>query len=64
MLPLNKHKSFAIILFFAAMINLTLSFILVPKYFEIGTAISVLITEAFVTLAFFVYVKMNNIKIV
>ncbi len=43
MLPLNKQKSFALILFFAAMINLTLSFILVPKYFEIGTSISVLI---------------------
>ena len=41
MLPINKHKSFAIILFFAAMINLILSFILVPKYFEIGTSISV-----------------------
>lgn len=64
MLPLNKHKSFAVILFFAAMINLTLSFILVPKYFEIGTAISVLTTETFVTLSFFIFVKMNKIRIV
>jgi len=64
MLPLNKHKSFAIILFFAAIINLTLSFILVPKCFEIGTSISVLTTEIFVTLAFFVFNKKNKILIV
>ncbi|MBP9121118.1 MAG: flippase [Ignavibacterium sp.] len=64
MLPMNKHKSFAIILFFAAMINLILSFILVPKYYEIGTAISVLVTEIFVTMAFFVFIKKNKILIV
>ena len=64
MLPMNKHKSFAIILFFAAMINLILSFILVPKYFEIGTSISVLVTEIFVTMAFFVFIKKNKILIV
>jgi PST family polysaccharide transporter len=64
MLPMNKHKSFAIILFFAAMINLVLSFILVPKYFEIGTSISVLVTEIFVTMAFFVFIKKNKILII
>ena len=64
MLPMNKQKSFSIILFFAAMINLILSFILVPKYFEIGTAISVLATEIFVTMAFFVFIKKNKILIV
>lgn len=63
MLPMNKHKSFAIILFFAAMINLVLSFILVPKYFEIGTSISVLVTEIFVTTAFFVFIKKNKLLI-
>ncbi len=64
MLPMNKHKSFSIILFFAAVINLSLSFILVPKYFEIGTSISVLVTEIFVTMAFFVFIKKNKILIV
>ncbi len=64
MIPLNRQKSFAIILFFAAVINLTLSFILVPKFFEIGTSISVLITEVFVTFAFFVYIKKNRILVV
>ena len=60
MLPLNKQKSFTLILFFAAMINLTLSFIIVPIYFEIGTSISVLITEVFVTISFFVFIKKNK----
>lgn len=64
MLPMNKHKSFAIILFFAAMINLILSFILVPTYFEIGTSISVLVTEIFVTMSFFVFIKKNKILVV
>lgn len=64
MLPLNKQKSFAIILFFAAVINLILSFILVPKYFEIGTSISVLVTEIFVTMGFFVFIKKNKILII
>jgi len=64
MLPLNKHKSFSAILFFAAIINLTLAVILVSNYFEIGTAISVLATEIFVTLAFFVFIKKNKILII
>ncbi len=64
MLPMNKHKSFAIILFFVAMINLVLSFILIPKYFELGTSISeLLVTEIFVTMAFFVFIKKNKIMI-
>lgn len=61
MLPLNKHKSFSMILFFAAMISLTLSFILVPVYFEIGTAIAALATETFVTLGFYIFIKRNKI---
>lgn len=64
MIPLNKHKPFSIILFFAAVINLILAFIIVPKYFEVGTAISVVITEAFITFAFFIFIKMNKIKII
>jgi len=64
MIPLNKHKPFSIILFFAAVINLILAFIIVPKYFEVGTAISVVITEAFITFAFFIFIKVNKIKII
>ena len=61
MLPLNKHKSFSLILFFAAVLNLTLAFILVPIYLEIGTSIAVLITETFVTIGFFLFLMKNKI---
>ena len=64
MLPMNKQNSFSIILFFAAVVNLILSFSLVPIYFEIGTAISVLITEAFVTSTMLVYIKKIKIELI
>jgi PST family polysaccharide transporter len=61
MLPLNKQKSFSLILFFAAILNLSLAFILVPIYFEIGTSVAVLITESFVTIGFFLFLMKNKI---
>jgi PST family polysaccharide transporter len=64
MIPLNKQKSFSLILFFAAMINLVLSFILVPMYTKIGTAVSVLITETFVTIVMLVYLKKIDVKLI
>ncbi|HEX7356564.1 MAG TPA: flippase [Ignavibacteriaceae bacterium] len=64
MLPLNKHKSFSVILFLAAVINLSMAFILVPNYFEIGTTVAVLITEIFVTAAFYIFIRKNSIKII
>lgn len=64
MIPLSKHKAFSMILFFAAMINLIVSFIIVPIYFEIGTSISLLITEMFVTISFYLFIKLNKINIV
>ena len=64
MIPLNRDKSFSLILFFAAVINIIISLIIVPKYFEIGTSISVLITEFFVSTAFLIYVKKNKIKVI
>jgi len=63
MLPLNKQNAFSFILFLAAIINLSLSFILVPKFLEIGTSISVLLTEVFVTISFFIFLKRNKIRI-
>jgi len=64
MLPLNYHKNFAKILFFAAVINLIISFLIVPMFLAIGTSISVLITEIFVTVSFFIFIKRKNIQIV
>jgi len=64
MIPLNKHKAFSMILFFAAMINLIVSFIIVPVYFDIGTSISLLVTEIFVTVSFYLFIKVNRIRII
>lgn len=64
MIPLNKHKAFSMILFFAAMINIIVSFIIVPVYFEIGTSISLLTTEVFVTTSFYLFLKLKKIKVI
>lgn len=61
MLNLGYKESFNRIIMSAAFISLLLTFILVPFYFEIGTAAVFLITECFVTAAavFFVRTKMK-----
>ena len=64
MIPLKKQKIFSTILFAAAVINILISLFLVPAYFEIGTSISLLITEIFVSSAFYIFVKKNNIKVI
>lgn len=64
MIPLKKQKVFSTILFAAAVINILISLVLVPAYFEIGTSISLLITEIFVSSAFYIFVKKNNIKVI
>lgn len=64
MLPMNKQKSFALILFLASIIYLISSFILVPIYYEIGTAISLIITEIFVTLSFYIFIKIKKINLI
>lgn len=64
MLPLNYQKRFSQILFLAALINLMISFSIVPSYFEIGTSVSMLVTEIFVTLSFFIFIRMKRIPVI
>lgn len=64
MLPLKRDKAFAIILLIAGVLNVVVSFIIVPVYFEIGTSVSVLITETFVTSSFLYYLLKRKIKII
>ncbi len=61
MLNLGYKKEFFRIIFLAGIINLILSFILVPVYFETGTAVAVLITEIFVTAGMYGFVRKKKI---
>ncbi len=61
MLNLGYKKDFFKIIFFAGIVNLILSFILVPVYMGIGSAISVTITEIIVTLGMWRFTMKNNL---
>ncbi len=63
MINLKMDKQFLILTFIGALISLVLNFILVPVYFENGTAVSWLITEVFITVSFFVVLLRNRINL-
>ncbi|MFC2135596.1 flippase [Bacteroidota bacterium] len=64
MLNLNFKRAFTGIIIIASLFSLVLSFILVPIYFEIGTAVTVLTTEFLVTIGIiiFLYGKREYLK--
>jgi PST family polysaccharide transporter len=57
MLNVGLKSSFGIILTIAAVLGVTLSFLLIPLYQDIGTAYVVLIVEIFVTIAMSVSIR-------
>jgi len=63
MLNLGYKKKFANIILIAGIFNIVLSFIIVPYYFEIGTAIAVLITEILVTVQMILFLSKKNINV-
>ncbi len=64
MLNFGRRKAFTKILVSGSILNLFLAFTLVPSYQHIGSAISVLAVESFITTAMFIYLQNNGLKIV
>ena len=61
MLNLGYDKEFNRVILIAALINITLLFILVPTLAEIGTAISMLTTEVFVTTTMLIFISKRKL---
>ena len=64
MLNFGYKKAFSNILIIASIINITLSFILVPMFYGIGTSVAVLISEIFVTLSMFIYLNIKGFNFI
>ncbi len=64
MLNFNRKKAFSKILISGSVLNIILSIILVPLFQEIGSAISVLIVEFYITLIMFIYLQKTGINII
>jgi len=64
MLNFNRKKAFSKILISGSILNILLSLIIVPLFQEVGSAISVLIVEAFITISMFIYLQKTGIDII
>ncbi|MBK7106119.1 MAG: flippase [Ignavibacteriae bacterium] len=63
MINLGFKKEFANIIIIAGILNIVLSLIIVPIYFEFGSAVAVVITELVVTIKMLSFLKRKNINV-
>lgn len=61
MLTFNMKEAFSGILISGGLINIVLSLIFVPLWKHVGTATAVLITETYITLAMFIFIRKKGI---
>ncbi len=63
MLPLKYTRAFSSILVAGSLINIVLALLLIPLYQHVGVSVAMVVTEVFVTVAMFLYLKMKGIEL-
>ncbi|WP_321422170.1 flippase [uncultured Methanobacterium sp.] len=63
MLPFNYKKAFSKIIIIAGVINIILALILSPVFKALGVSVAVVITEIFVTIVMYYYLKVKGIDL-
>jgi PST family polysaccharide transporter len=64
MLIFKLNKAFSNIIVTAGLLNISVTFLLIPLYQHTGTAITVVMTETFVTITMFIYLRIKGINVV
>lgn len=64
MLSFNRKKAFSYILIIGSILSIILSLVLVPLFKDVGSAITVMVVETFITFSMFIYLQRNGLKII